>query len=344
MGGSFKKFVIGVAKFMVGIVALAILVQFGSIDLTVLMKAADRPGFLVIAFLCLLATVPIAALRWWMLLRGLQFSFTLPWAMNTTFVSIFFHTFLPGAYGGDLVRLAMAYRAAGSGLNRLTFSVVIDRLTGLIALLILGLAMLPALPAAYATRFEWVAAIAVATSIAGLVLALRSGDLVARLVERLPAPVGPALASIVREVVAAIRAYLAQPGLLCFVIAISLVQYMLVLGALIVLGKAMQFDGLSLPGYVIAGVWSLVANALPITPGGIGVGEAAFAHVAGALATSSSAGSGFGTVFLAMRILSISIGMVGLLPWIFRRMDLRRGLAAMKTAGTSDKRVAPLAE
>lgn len=343
MRGSFKKFLIGVAKLIVGIVALVILVKFGSIDLTVLMRAADRPGLLVIAFLCLLATVPIAALRWWMLLRGLQFSFTLPWAMSTTFVSLFFHTFLPGAYGGDLVRLAMAYRAAGSRLNHLTFSVVIDRLTGLIALMILGLAMLPALPAAYANRFEWVAAVAVATGVAGLVVALRSGDLLARLVERLPAPVGPALARIVREMVAAIRVYLAQPGLLCSVIAISLLQYTLILSALIVLGKAMQFDGLSLPGYVIAGVWSLVANSLPITPGGIGVGEAAFAHVAGALATSS-AGTGFGTVFLAMRVLSITIGIVGLLPWVFRRMDLRRGLAAMKTASAPDKRVAPLAE
>ena len=341
----FIKLAVGVAKLMVGIAGLVILVKLGSIDLAVLMKAAERPGLLVIAFSCLLATVPIAAIRWWVLLRGLKFSFTLRWTLNTTFLSLFFHTFLPGAYGGDLVRLAMAYRAAGSRLNHLTFSVVIDRLTGLAALLILGVVMLPALPAAYATRFEWIAAIVVAAGITALVLALSSGGLLARLVERLPAPVGPTLGHIVRDMVDAIRAYLAQPKLLCSAIAISLVQYGLVLGALIILGHAMRFEGLSWSGYVIAGIWSLIANALPITPGGIGVGEAAFAHAALILAAASSSdGAGFGTVFLAMRVLVIGISIAGLLPWVLHRIDLRKGMAAMKTANASDRRVVPPAE
>ena len=101
----------------------------------------------------MVATVPISAFRWWVLLRGLAFRLSLTWSISTSFVSIFFSTFLPGAYGGDLVRLAIAVRAAGKGtLNRLTFSVIADRLAGLMALLILAVALVPLLPADLAER------------------------------------------------------------------------------------------------------------------------------------------------------------------------------------------------
>ncbi len=323
-------------KLAIGVAGIVLLVKYGSIDLGMLMKAANRPGLLALAFLCILATVPIAAWRWWLLLRGLQFQFTFPWAVNATFISLFFHTFLPGAYGGDLVRLALAYRSAGGRLSRLTFSVVVDRLSGLLALLALGLVMLPALPPAYASRLQWVAAIGVAAGVAGLVVALKSGDWVARLLGRLPTPVGPALATVVSELVAALRAYWTQPGRLGATVAISIGQYFLILSALFLLGHAMGFEDLPWTGYVIAGICSVLANSLPITPGGIGVGEAAFAHVALIFISSPSGDLGYGTVFLAMRLLSVIIGIGGVLPWLLNRMDLRRGIADIRSDAPSN--------
>src|SRR3954469_17917261 len=145
-------------KLVIGIAGLVLLVEYGSIDLGILVKAADRPGLLALAFLCILATVPIAGWRWWLLLRGLKFELSLPWAINATFISVFFHTFLPGAYGGDLVRLALAYRSVGNGLSQLTFSVLVDRLAGLVSLLILGLLTVATLPPFYASRFGWIVA------------------------------------------------------------------------------------------------------------------------------------------------------------------------------------------
>lgn len=326
-------------KLVVGIAGLVILVEFGSIDFAVLQKAADHPGSLALAFLCILATVPIAALRWWMLLKGLQFGLSLPWAFNTTLTSLFFHTFLPGAYGGDLVRLALAYRATGGSLNRLTFSVIVDRLMGLIALLLLGLAVLPALPLTYASRLGWVAFFAAAAGFACLAAALTTGDLAARLAERLPRPVGSKLAHVIRELLAALRAYMARPSLLITGIVISVAQYVMVLAALYLLGTIMQFNQLSWTGYVIASIGALVANSLPITPGGLGVGEAAFDHFARVLATSSVGDAGFGTVFLAMRMLTITIGVIGVLPWVFHRIELKSGMASVKAEESGGERV-----
>ena len=303
-------------KLGVGITGLVALVFFGSIDFSVLARAGERPGLLVVAFLCLLVTIPISGVRWWLLLRGLNFQFTLAWSIITSFVSVFFNTFLPGAYGGDLIRLAMAFQVTRTGLNRLTFSVITDRLTGLMALLLLALALVPFLPAPLATRLEWVAAVTILAGIAGLILALSTGDMLARLAARLPSPVGTKLAHIITELTAALRIYVAQPGLMAAAVITSVLQWFFVLCALIALGDALQFHGLSWSGYAIAGVWSLVANALPITPGGIGVGEAAFAHVAALLSSTPAQAAGFGTVFLGMRVLTVLLGVIAILPWL----------------------------
>lgn len=328
MNGGMRGFLI---KLSIGVVGLLILLHFGSIDLEVLGKAFHRPDFLLLAFLCLLTTVPIAAWRWWMLLRGLQFRVAFSWTHNITFISLFFHTFLPGAHGGDLVRVAMAYRAAGGEFSRVTFSVIVDRLTGLAALLLLGLTTLPLLPTAYSHRLVWVAAIAVAACVVGVLLGLHFSTTIARLVRRLPAPVGPTAATIIGEFSVALQAYAAQPALIVAAVLISVVQYALVIAALMLLGSAMDFSGLSFSSYVIAGAWSLVANGLPITPGGIGVGEAAFSQVATALASHGN-GAGFGTIFLAMRVVTIILGVIAVVPWLMCRSDVNAGLALARSA------------
>jgi glycosyltransferase 2 family protein len=312
-------------KLVIGIAGLIVLERIGFIDLNTLIGAAQRPLLLAVAFLCLLATVPLAAWRWSILLNGLNFK------LKTTFISMFAHTFLPGAYGGDFVRLAVAYRATGSGLNRLAFSIFLDRLTGLAALLVLGLAVLPVLPVDYADRFTWVLGVALAVGFSAVSIALLAGDRLERLLRRLPKPVGPMAAHVVSELVGALRAYASRPAVVGRALILSLVQYVFVLGSLVVLGDAMRLEGLSLAGYVVAGVWSLVANALPITPGGLGVGEAVFAKIATELATSSLSQS-FGSVFLAMRVLSIVISVIGILPFSLNRGVILEDIGSLRAA------------
>jgi uncharacterized protein (TIRG00374 family) len=321
-------------KLLVGVAGLAILVHFGAIDPSVLMQGMERPGLLAIATGCLLATVPLAAARWWMLLNGLSFRVGFGWSLKTTFISLFFHTFLPGAYGGDFVRVAIAYRVTRSGLNRVVFSVLTDRLTGLIALLLLSFAVVPFLPRVYAERVEIVAAVALVCGVIGLAVLLFAGDAFKAQLAHLPGAVGRTLAHICGEMLMALRAFLARPMVLVAAILLSVIQYAFVLAAMIVLGKAMHFDGLSLAGYVIAGTWSLVANAIPLTPGGLGIGEAAFGRLASLLAAG---GTGYGTVFLAMRVLSIGVGVLGVLPWLLSRSDLKSGITAVRRAEMAER-------
>jgi uncharacterized membrane protein YbhN (UPF0104 family) len=165
---------------------------------------------------------------------------------------------------------------------------------------------------------------------------LRFSDFVANLVGRLPGPIGQRAAAMIREFAVALQAYAAQPALLGAAVLISIVQFSLVLAALMLLGSAMDFHGLSISGYVSAGTCSLVANSLPITPGGIGVGEAVFDQIAATLATNGN-GAGFGTIFLVMRVLTILLGVIAIAPWLMYRNDVNSGLVLVRSVDGREK-------
>jgi glycosyltransferase 2 family protein len=305
-----------------GLLVLILLVYLGRIDLKILSHALDHPALLALAAGLLLASVPLAAFRWWLLTARLGFPMRFSWSLRTTFTSQFFNAFLPGAFGGDMVRVVLAYRAAQRGLSQLTFTIVVDRLCGLTALILLGLCVLPALPPRFhepAYLLPWVAA--GTALLAGAAVAVLWGERIASLLGRLPAPVGARLAHGAREVLAALRAYADRWLTLVWALMLSVLQFILVLSCIGVLGVAMSFDALSTAGYVVAGVGSLIANSLPLTPGGLGVGEAAFGQIAALLETVPS-GASYANVFLAVRILSILINVLGFLSYLAQRSDL----------------------
>ena len=42
-----------------------------------------------------------------------------------------------------------------------------------------------------------------------------------------------------------------------------------------------------------------------------------------------------------MRVLTLILGMIAVVPWLTHRNDLRRGLAAVKAREEADKRIVP---
>jgi len=305
-----------------GLLVLALLIYSGRIDLRVLEHALGHPGALALAAGLLLAAIPMAALRWWLLTSALGFPMSYAWSVRTTLTGQFFNVFLPGAIGGDLIRVSLARRVARRGLSQLTFSVLMDRLSGLAALVLLGFGALPIMPERFhqpAYLVPW--AIGCTTVLAGFVVAVLWGHLIADLLGRLPGPIGRRLSFSAHEVLAALRAYADQWLTLVWTLAISAINFLMTFAALASLGAAMAFNSLSPAGYVVAGIWASMVNTIPLTPGGLGLGEAAFAQIA-VMLESVPSGASYANAFLAMRILSILVSILGLLPYLAQRGDL----------------------
>lgn len=79
----------------------------------------------------------IRAHRWWMITRGIGLPMPYLALLEITIVSTYFNLFLPGSLGGDAYRAYTAARLSDRKIRSVA-GVAIERLTGLVALLLVG--------------------------------------------------------------------------------------------------------------------------------------------------------------------------------------------------------------
>jgi uncharacterized membrane protein YbhN (UPF0104 family) len=104
--------------------------------------------WLLLAWLCYSLVETLATMRWQLLLRiqGVRVAWWRAGAI--VMIGLFFNMFLPGLIGGDAMRLYFVFKEAPRQKMRAAFSVAIDRLIGLVSLLLL-------VSLVVANRFAW---------------------------------------------------------------------------------------------------------------------------------------------------------------------------------------------
>lgn len=223
------------------------------------------------------------------------------------FISTFAGTFLPASIGSDVVR---AY-----GLSRLQVamgpavaSVLMDRLLGLISILLVGLASLALGREALATfgrAIEWPLAIGGVVSLAAgaVIFSDRAADLAQTLARRLPIGV---LRRTAADTTTATRAYSRYHAALANVLAGSIGVQILRIVQAYCLGRAL---GVSAPlaTYFVIIPLVLLVMLLPISINGIGPSQIAFVWFFGRVGVPEADA-------FALSVLFVALGVVGNLP------------------------------
>lgn len=301
-------------------VCFAALYYFGLLRFEVLASLRHHPLEIALSLLLVLATVPIAALRWHLLLRCQGFRLPYHKTLSVVFVGLFFNTFLPGSYGGDIVRAGYMYRSAPGHGGRLLFSILTDRLTGLIGLMVLALIAQIMLPSVMGHEIDLAILIFVAVLLIGALTLPSVGRLAARIRNLISAHWADRILRVIEQILTALRLYIDRWPVLLLAVAISAAQFILVLAALAVIADAFDFVTAEPINIALAGIFALVVNAIPLTPGGIGIGEAAFAN---ALALIEPAAQGpYATVFLALRAVTLIVSLLGGLVFLVYRNEI----------------------
>ena len=97
--------------------------------------------WLIIGFLCFMPILLVVSWRWRMLLgvHGVHLRF---WRVfELTMIGQFFSAFLLGTTGGDVVKIYYVARAVPDHRAAVSFTVIVDRVIGLVALLLFGVAL-----------------------------------------------------------------------------------------------------------------------------------------------------------------------------------------------------------
>ena len=280
--------------------------QFGVAQLVDALRKADSAG-VVGMFALSIAMVLTVALRWHLLLRPLDGpAIRFREVSEATFIGYSAGYFLPSV-GGDAVRVSCLVKP-GRGAATLALSALVDRCMGLLALLALGV-LAVCLHGAPGERSALVWSVYVgATIIVALALVLCGGTgRAARWLERFAAAPAGRLASMLRAAGEAMEVYAARKTLLLQALALSIVSQLLSVSIYYGIARTVGAGSRLLDFFYAVPVVNL-AMVMPISIGGIGVGEWTFVYIFTDLGMSRDAAFSVSLLNLLARL---AAGLVG---------------------------------
>jgi glycosyltransferase 2 family protein len=312
----------GAIRIALVVAVLIFLFRFGIIQVDTLRAGMRSPLALLAAFLLVLCAVHISILRWWILLKLQGFRLSLVRVWYISYVGAFANSFLPGNIGGDVLRMYYAEREAAGAPGRALLTVVADRAFGLLGLLLAaGGAILAS--ANVVSQSEPLRRL---TASIGIFLLCSAIVLVALLffgfqirfrqwLRRFFARTNFASRA-VHTMLDVASAYHRRWGWLVVCLILSILAQLFMAAGVVKVTQAMQLRELQPLDAAFAGLLSFLASVLPITPGGIGVGEGVFDQIC-RLLTPSAPELAFGTAFLVLRVISYCVVLPGALCYVF---------------------------
>src|SRR6185437_6651721 len=104
--------------------------------------AALKPGWVMLAVFLLAVQTALLAARWQQIAVACGARLGFASALQITFIATFFNQVLPSTVGGDGARIWLFARQ-GAGWAKATYSVLVDRVVGLVVLALIVIACLP---------------------------------------------------------------------------------------------------------------------------------------------------------------------------------------------------------
>lgn len=261
-------------------------------------------GFLIIASLTVVT-------RWWRLLNLI--GCTTRWydSFRFTYTGLFFNTVVPGINGGDVARAYAVIRNHPDRRGDALMTVVVDRALGLFGMIVVGTALvlttddrLDALKLPVALFCAALVTGGVLFFLPPLRRALKFEERIAKL------PQGERLL----RLDAGARTLLRHPGEVVFALVLSFGNHALNGMAVFAAASALG-SGLGFHDWVTTMAIANTLAAVPISPGGLGVGEVLFGSLAEVLGSSYAIGVATCLVYrLCTYALSLLGGLVMMLP------------------------------
>jgi uncharacterized protein (TIRG00374 family) len=281
--------------------------------------------------------VVLTAWRWLTLVRAAGLGLGLGSAVRLSFIGSFFNIAVPGATGGDVVKAYYAAKATGAA-TRAVLSVFVDRAIGLLGLALLAAGALflgPAREGYGPARVVVLSLLAGGIVVAVVFLSRRVRSAVGlnALLRRLP------FQAVLREADQALRLYRRHVPTIGLAIGTSVVNHAVVAGCVWLLAGALRIPSVDLGSAMALVPVTALLSAVPLLPGGWGVGELAFAYFFGQVGVPATEAVALSVVFRLATLVASLPGGVLWVSWkghasttdIARQMDREREIIAARS-------------
>lgn len=334
-----KKTLISAAQLLLGVgLVVFIITHLENRDklLPTLRQAAGDLPTLVAGVMTLFGCLVLCTWRWRLLLKAQGTVVGFGRALALTFVGQFFSSFIIGATGGDVFKAVYVARDSEKGRKaENVLTIVLDRLIGLVALVVLSTAMMllhmPFFLAHAETRWALAAnGVILLAVVSGFVVVLAREKL-ERLALFRKVESSTRFGEMIARLYQATHICLRDPGLLAKTFLLSLANHLLFVCMSVAFGSVLGL-GLTFGDYLM--VFPIINSiaALPLTPGGVGIRDKAGIVLLGALGVAETASF---SVTILMYATIVFWSLVGGIVYMWFISAARRGGSGSTSASTA---------
>jgi glycosyltransferase 2 family protein len=311
---SLRKSVFALLRLAIGIGIVTYLVKSGRIEPHSLTRMFREWPLTLMGMMVLLIDILFMSVRVSLLFHAQHLSLRLRNAIQLTLIGFFFSTFLPGAAGGDLAKIYYATRENEGRRIEVATVLFFDRIMGLLSLVLIPFLFAPFFVELLHAEplLRWVLrmdALVGAGMCLGMALVLFSASFRRGFSRMLGRWRGPR--NIAERVSEAMALFGKARGVLTLTLALSFLANLALIGVTALGLYTVNPGALSMRLCLVAPIGHLV-NSLPITPGGLGIGETAFNAL-----FALTGRPGGADALLCVRIWSLLVGALGLLNYMF---------------------------
>lgn len=289
----------------------------GKLDFHVVGHAFQNWPLALFLVFTLYLQIGIVSWRWNILNKTLGFGIRYLEAFSLSMIGVLFTTVIPGSVGGDVIK---AYYVGTRVPNRRAHAfttILMDRFLGMLSLLTLGaIGVVWNYHVILSNKVMTTLATFVVMAFTGSALALLIGvffsSQVTALFRRFEGKL-PALKHAVRSC-EALEAFRADPWVLVIGVLMSLPSHLIACYGVHVAMTMVGAPDLPLERFLLAVPVGLITTVIPLTPGGVGIGQGAFHYLFEKLAPGS--GNSAANAFTVYQTLQIAVYLTGFVSYL----------------------------
>jgi len=316
------------AKVFLASVLFAILISTAQIKVGLLPSLIQKPWLLAEVTTLFGAITLVGAWRWHALNSAQGIHFTLSKTILITYIGCAFNNLLPSSVGGDAFKIFYVFKQYPQNKSRIVLTIFTDRLLGFLSvLLILCVGALFYIPQLHQQRrifYLFAACAAVSFAILGIFLIFLWFSRKMKANQSMTKWLGHnKVSQKITVFLEAMSTFRYEKSVIIKGLLFSICIQILMTLVVLLIAKTMSLP-LTFPGYLVAIGITQIVSLFPITPGGIGIGEMAFANVLLLLNPFSSAP--YATAFFAYRLfgqLAYLPGLIYGIPEFFKKRGIK---------------------
>ena len=348
------KWIVGIGKYVIGFGILAAVIykywepnaEKGSPGLRDLLQGPIAWEWLLACLILIVVTFSLQSVRWYLFVRSLNIPFKLWRAFQLGLLGLFGNTFLPGAVGGDFFKAYFLAKDSPSQRTAAVSTVLMDRGFGLFGLVLFA-AVLGSIAWANGDArivanadLQWMVKVTAGIAGGSILSFLLLGFLPYRLVDRFADGLRllPKVGVVFANLWYAVWEFRQHMRVMGYGVVLTAASHFAMVFTFYVAARVFppehpETDLATLSELIVIAPIGFIAQTLPLAPGGVGVGEAAFAGLYRLADRPESQGV---IARLSMRIAEWVLALAAWIVYFRMRKELRAAKKEAKGEGSGD--------